>query len=97
MGRRRTATDVTDPDTGKKLTRKELLEWRDAGRHKWYYVVRTDEFPYSYWNEKTIRFVGSFRGSASRYRTRPKAEKVAVLLAARLMLVGVIDVLERDS
>ena len=96
MGRRRAASDVTDPDTGKKLTRREIQEWKDKGRQVWWYVVNTGAVPYDYWNETHKRWVGSFRGSATQYRTREKAEKVAVLVAAsHPALFGKVDVIER--
>jgi len=86
MGRRRAVSAVIDPDTGKKI--------QDWGRTVWWYVVRRDEFPVSYWNG--TRWAGSFRDYAAKYRTKEKAEKVAVLLAAKEPnLIGVIDVIEK--
>lgn len=94
MGRRRPASSITDPDTGKKLTRREIQEWKDKGRQVWWYIVRTDQFPYGYW--KGAEWGGSFRAYAMKYRTRQKAEKDVVLVAAKYPnLMGKIDVIER--
>lgn len=98
MGRRRAASDVTDPDTGKKLTRREIREWRDAGQEMWWYVVNRAEWPIHYWNEQRKEWVGSFRASATHYRTKEKAEKAGVLVAAtHPHLFGKIDVIERTK
>ena len=77
---------MIDPETGKKV-----LDW---GRTVWWYIVKTNEFPYAYWKGDT--WGGSFRDYAAKYRTKEKAEKVAVLLATKDPdLIGVIDVIER--
>ena len=79
MGRRRTAPPVKDPD------------W---GRTVWWYIAKTDEMPYSYWNGQ--RWGSSFRAYAAKYRTKAKAEKFAFELVARdPSLIGIVKVLEK--
>lgn len=91
MGRRRSASSVIDPDTGKKLTRQQIRDW---GRQVWWYVVDTSKFPYNYW--KGDSWGGSFRDYAAKYSTKAKAEKAALLIAAQDPdMIGVIDVIER--
>jgi hypothetical protein len=56
--------------------------------------VDTSQFPYAYW--KGTSWGGSFRDYAAKFRTKEKAEKVAVLLAAKDPdLIGKISVIER--
>ena len=80
MGRRRTAPAVKrDPD------------W---GRTVWWYIARTDEIPYSYWNG--VRWGSSFRDYAAKYRTKEKAEKFAFELVAKdPTLIGIVKVLKK--
>jgi len=98
VGRRRSASTLTDPDTGKKLTRREIQDWKDAGRDAhgtWWYVARTDTFPYQYLNRMIDGWVG-FRISAAKFRTKEKAEKVAFLFIAKWPgLIGNVEVLEK--
>lgn len=72
----------------------------------WWYIVRTDEFPYGYWNRgsdfsgqivrRNPRWVGSFWGYATKYPTEESAEKEALLLVVREPgLMGKIKVIER--
>lgn len=98
MGRRRSASSVIDSVTGKKLTRREIQDWKDAGRDAhgtWWYVANTGHFPYQYLN-RTINGLVGFRISAAKFRTKEKAEKAAFLFAAQNpLLIGKIIVIEK--
>lgn len=87
MARRRTVSAMIDPDTGEKI--------RDWGRKVWWYIVKTNEWPYSYWSGHS--WGSSFRDSAAKYRTKEKAEKLAFLLVTTEFpeLVGIVKVIER--
>lgn len=62
--------------------------------NKSWYVVRTDEFPYSYWSGKG--WGSSFYAYAESYTTKAKAESVATLIVAKdPSLVGIVKVIER--
>lgn len=76
-------------------SRRRYVEQKKRG--KFWHVIRTDEFPYGYYNERESRWVGSFWGYASKYRSKRTAEEVAVELACKHPdLIGVVSVLERE-
>lgn len=85
MGRRRTKAAVAQ-------------EWRDKVRDihgKWWYIARTDRFPYDYLNRTIEGFVG-FRQNAAKFRTKGKAERIAFkFISENPELLGKIIVLEK--
>ena len=103
MGRRKTVSVGADRQYTADLQamtaiEADLLSKKRLKGHKlWWYVVRRDQWPIWYWDQGGRHWVGSFRGLASRYRTKEKAEKALFMVAvSESHLIGHLDVIERD-